>query len=333
MVSLVVPGSSERMLAKARESDADEIVIDLEDAVIPERKAEALGLVRVALDGAAFRARTVTVRINAVGGPWAHTELIALAGAPARLAGVVVPKVQSAGDLAFVDRLLTGAEHAAGRARPLRVQALIETAAGLRHLEEIVAASPRLEALILGYADLSVSLGRTPAGRDDLDRWLAVQDAVVIAARAAGLMAIDGPHLRLEDEAGLRAAAQRAAALGFDAKWAIHPRQLAPIRAAFAPSEEQIAHARGVLAALAAAAADGGGAVAHAGEMLDEPVRLAALRTLARAGLDPAERAGLDPPERPGLDLPERAGRELAERAGLDPADRALGTTRGEAAG
>jgi citrate lyase subunit beta/citryl-CoA lyase len=297
VVTLVVPGSSERMLAKARTIDADELVIDLEDAVIPERKGEALQLVLAALAGEPFTAPRVTIRVNAVGSPWAHQELIALAGAPGALHGVIVPKVQDAGDLAFAERLLSGAEAAAwGDAeharQPLKLQALIETARGLSSLATIVTASDRLDGVILGYADLAVSLGRSPAGRDDLDRWLAVQDAVLIAARTAGIRAIDGPHLSIDDVDGLTAAADRSAALGFDGKWAIHPSQLQPIRAAFAPTAQEITHARNVLDALRRAATEqGGGAVALDGEMLDEPVRLAAVRTLERAGTPPSPSA------------------------------------------
>ncbi|MDQ6605521.1 MAG: CoA ester lyase [Actinomycetota bacterium] len=282
-MSLVVPGSSERMLAKARDIDVEELVVDLEDAVIPERKSEALAAVLEALDVPGFQAGRVLVRVNAIGTAWAHQELIALTAAP-HLAGVVVPKVESPGDLAFVDRLLDGAELAAGRVKPLLVQALIETARGLTALHQIVSASPRLEAIILGYADLSASLGRSRAGVADLDRWLAVQDIVLVAARSGGVQAIDGPHLKLEDADGLVAAARRAADLGFDGKWAIHPSQLAPLAAEFTPSPAEVEHAESVLEALARAARDGGGAVAMDGEMLDEPVRLAALRTLARAG-------------------------------------------------
>ncbi len=283
MVSLVVPGSSERMLAKARGIEVDELVIDLEDAVIPERKSAALAAVLQALDVAGFPAGRVLVRVNSIGSEWAHQELIALSAAAA-LTGVVVPKVQSAGDLAFVDRLLDGAELAAGRRQPLLVHALIETARGLSALDQIVAASPRLEALILGYADLSASLGRSRAAVADLDRWLAVQDTVLVAARSAGVRAIDGPHLGLRDAEGLVAAARRSADLGYDGKWAIHPSQLTAIAAEFTPSRAEVQRAESVLEALARAARDGGGAVALDGEMLDEPVRLAALRTLARAG-------------------------------------------------
>jgi citrate lyase subunit beta/citryl-CoA lyase len=274
------------MLQKAVGIEADEIVIDLEDAVIPERKPEALGMVQSALGREPFAAGKVSVRVNAVGSAWAHTELIALAVANG-LDSLVIPKVESAGDLAFVDRLLNGAGAAAEATKLPRLQALIETAKGLTNLTEIATASPLLECLILGYADLSVSLGRSPAGRDDLDRWLAIQDTVLVAARTAGINAIDGPHLVIDDAPGLERAAARAADLGFDGKWAIHPSQLAPIKIAFAPSAEQVSHAQKVLETLAAAAADGAGAgaVKLDGEMLDEPVRLAALRTLARAGV------------------------------------------------
>jgi citrate lyase subunit beta/citryl-CoA lyase len=284
MVTLVVPGSSERMLAKARDLDVDELVIDLEDAVVPERKAEALRAVLAALnDPTPFTAPRVLVRVNAIGSEYAHTELIALAG-PEALDGIVVPKVESAGDLAFVDRLLDGAERAAGRELPLLVHALIETAQGIGELNAIAAESDRLEALILGYADLSASLGRSRAGIADLDRWLAIQDTVLVVARSAGLLAIDGPYLNIDDADGLAASAQRAADLGYDGKWAIHPSQLEPVQARFMPGQEEIAHAEAVLARLAEAAQAGGGATTLNGEMLDEPVRLAAVRTLARAG-------------------------------------------------
>jgi citrate lyase subunit beta/citryl-CoA lyase len=273
------------MLAKARGTAVDEVVIDLEDAVVPDAKAQARADVVATLAAGGFACGTLAVRVNAPGTPWGHEDLIALGGAEVRPHSVVVPKVQGAGDLAFVDRLLDGVESAAGHAEPLRVQALVETARGLRALDEIVGGSARLEAVVLGYADLGASLGRSRAGAVDLDRWLAVQDAVLAAARAAGLQAIDGPHLAIDDEAGLAAAAARAADLGFDGKWAIHPSQIEPLVAAFTPSDEEVARAEAVLAALDAAAADGArGAVSLDGEMLDEAVRVAALGTLARAG-------------------------------------------------
>jgi citrate lyase subunit beta/citryl-CoA lyase len=272
------------MLEKARALPVDEVVIDLEDAVVADAKAHARAAVVEALAQGEFACGAVAVRVNAPGTPWAHEDLIAIADAEARPDSVVVPKVQGAADLAFVDRLLDGVEAAAGRAEPLRVQALVETAKGLRALDEIASASPRLDAIVLGYADLGASLGRSRSGAADLDRWLAVQDAVLASARANGLQAIDGPHLAISDETGLEAAARRAADLGFDGKWAIHPSQVDALTKAFTPEPEEIAHAEAVLAALAQAADGARGAVALDGEMLDEAVRVAAQRTLARAG-------------------------------------------------
>jgi citrate lyase subunit beta/citryl-CoA lyase len=272
------------MLEKARGVEVDEVVFDLEDAVVADSKHQARADVIAALAAGGFACGAIAVRVNAPGTPWGHEDLIAVGGAASRPRSVVVPKVEGAGDLAFVDRLLDGVERAAGHTEPLRVQALVETARGLRALDQIAAASPRLEAIIVGYADLGASLGRSRAGAADLDRWLAVQDAVLAAARAGGVQAIDGPFLTIDDEAGVRAAAQRAAELGFDGKWAIHPSQLEVLTAAFTPDSDEVAHAEAVLAALEQAAGDAQGAVALDGEMLDEAVRLKALRTLARTG-------------------------------------------------
>ena len=279
---LVVPGSAARMLEKARGIAVDEVVIDLEDAVAQDAKAEAR-LAAVAALAEEFACGTLAVRVNAPGTPWAHEDLVTIGGAAVRPRSVVVPKVEGAGDLAFVERLLDGVERAAGYTEPLRVQALVETARGLRALDEIAAASPRLEAIVLGYADLGASLGRSRAGAATIDLWLAVQDSVLSAARSARLQAIDGPHLSISDEAGVHAAAARAADLGFDGKWVIHPSQIAPVTAAFTPAPEELERARAVLDALAAAERDGRGAVSLHGEMLDEAVRVAALRTVARA--------------------------------------------------
>lgn len=263
MVSLVVPASSERMLEKARSIAVEEVVIDLEDAVVPERKPEALANVLEALR-TPFAASRVAVRVNPVGSLWIERELDSLRLA-SHLHSVVLPKVESAADLTFVE--------------DLRVQVLIETAKGLRALHELQ--GEEIESIILGYADLSASLGRSRGGRADPDLWLAIQDMVLIAARALGVRAIDGPYLRLEDEAGLVAAAIRAADMGFDGKWAIHPGQLEPIRQAFAPTPDELEHARAVLRALEGSPE---GAVKLDGEMIDEPARLQALRTLERAG-------------------------------------------------
>ncbi len=190
----------------------------------------------------------------------------------------MLPKVESAGDLAFADRLLTGAEASTGRETQIRLVALIETAAGLQAAGEIARASERLDGLVLGYADLAASLGR-PADGD----WRFAQETFLLAARAAGIQAIDGPHLTIRDDDGFRAAVEHARAMGFDGKWAIHPAQLDALREAFTPTDDEVAEARETLAALDRAAAEGAGAVADGDRMLDEALAVSARRVLARA--------------------------------------------------
>jgi len=166
----------------------------------------------------------------------------------------------------------------------MRIQALIETAAGVDRLSEIAAGCSRLDALILGYADLSASLGRAAGAQAQLDSWRAIQDAVLVAARANDLSAIDGPYLGIAVDEGFTAAAQRARDMGFDGKWAIHPAQVSALNELFTPSAAEIEQARAIIEALEQAEREGGrGAVALDGEMLDEAVRVAALRVLARA--------------------------------------------------
>jgi citrate lyase subunit beta/citryl-CoA lyase len=282
---LSVPASSERKLEKGPGVGADEVVVDLEDAVAPAAKDEARAAAVASLASPAWDGTTVSVRVNAPRSAWCHLDVAALATLPDRPASIVVPKVESAHDVAFVERLLDGVEVAAGRARPLRVQALIETAAGLVNVAEIASASARVDALILGYADLAASLGRSRGAQADLDSWRPAQDAVLVAARAHGLQAIDGPHLGVTVDDAFTTAATRARDLGFDGKWAIHPSQVATLNELFTPSAEEVQRAREVIEALERAERDTGqGAVALDGEMLDEAVRAAALRVLARAG-------------------------------------------------
>ena len=276
---LVVPAAPAAKLAKGATLAADEVVLDLEDAVVPAVKDEARGAVADALAGE-WAAESVAVRVNAIGSPWCHLDLAALAASSRGALTAVLPKVEHPADLAFADRLLDGAEAAAGRATPVRLLALIETAAGLAAAAEIARASGRLDGLILGYADLAASLGRT--GEQD---WRYAQETVLVAARAAGIQAIDGPYLGTRDDDAFRAGVLHARTLGFDGKWAIHPAQLDALRDAFTPTDDEIADARDVLAALDRAAADGAGAVADGDRMLDEALALSARRVLARAGV------------------------------------------------
>jgi citrate lyase subunit beta / citryl-CoA lyase len=274
---LSVPASAPEKLAKAAARGADELVIDLEDAVAPGAKEAARAAAVEALAALDWGGAAVAVRVNARGTLWCEDDLAALASARGPLGSVVLPKVEAADDVAFAARLLDGAPS-------LRVQALIETPAGVLRAAEIAGASPRLEALIVGYADLGAALGRSAAGAADVTLWDPLREQVLLAARAHGLQAIDGPYLGLAPDAAFAAAARRARDQGYDGKWAIHPAQVAPLNELFTPDAAEVEHARAVVAALAAAARDGGqGAVALDGQMLDEPVRLAALRVLAAA--------------------------------------------------
>jgi citrate lyase subunit beta / citryl-CoA lyase len=286
--SLSVPGSSERMLAKASALGADEVVVDLEDSVAPDAKEQARRLVGDLLAADAWFDAQVAVRINSLAGPWGERDLVELVGrAGPRIGSLVIPKVESADDVLAADGLL---ETVGEAARGVGLQALVETAGGLLRAGEIAAASPRLEALILGYADLAASLGRAP-GPAPPERWLHAQETLLVAARAAGVQAIDGPYLEIRDDDGLRLRADHARALGFDGKWAVHPGQLEIINAAFTPVDDELARARAVLDALAAA--EGRGAVELDGAMIDEASRKLALQVVARgraAGLEAASR-------------------------------------------
>lgn len=276
--ALCVPGSAPAMIEKAYASAADEVVVDLEDAVAIGAKDEARAVV------AALPPRpagAVAVRVNAPGTVWHEADLATCARNPS-ITSVVVPKVEAADDVERIAGLLSVAEPAAGRDEPVTLQALIETPRGLRDVATIADSHPRLVALIIGYADLSASLGR----RLDAD-WQFARDAVLVAARSAGVQAIDGPHLAVADDDGFAEAVAFASTQGLDGKWAIHPRQIDRITAAFTPSADEVAQAQEILGVMEGAQREGAGAVAWRGRMLDEALALTARRTLERAGLPP----------------------------------------------
>jgi citrate lyase subunit beta/citryl-CoA lyase len=271
---LIVPGSDRRKIEKALLLGADEVVLDLEDAVAPANKAQARALVvdtLAAVDSPGGPA--LAVRINSMDSPWARDDLSALATTGAVLSSVVVPKTQTPDDLTAVTDALGG--HGA------TLQALIETPAGLTHLDAICAATTRLSAVIIGYADLAATLGR----QRNLPphRWSAVQDRVLVAARTAGVAAIDGPHLAIADDKEFQAATRWARELGFDGKWVIHPAQIATTIREFTPTDDAVAQARRILETLEEAAARGAGAAALDGQMLDEAIAVSARRVLAQA--------------------------------------------------
>jgi citrate lyase subunit beta / citryl-CoA lyase len=273
--SLSVPASSEKMVTKAPGLGADELVLDLEDSVAPAAKADA----RDAL--AAFLARrpetpAMAVRVNALGSRWFRDDVMVLVErAGTAIDSLVLPKVERAADLEAVDALL---DDLGERAAAIRTQALIETAAGLLRAGEIADSSERLDALILGYADLAASLGRRadpgPEG------WLHAQETVLVAARAAGVQAIDGPYLAIRDADGLRQRVAHVRALGFDGKWAVHPEQLGVISEAFTPRLEEFTRACAIVAAFEGA--ESPGALELDGEMIDEASRKLAAQVVAR---------------------------------------------------
>jgi citrate lyase beta subunit len=276
--SLSVPGSSEKMLAKAGGLPADEIVIDLEDSVAAAAKADARDLVCRVLAEGRLGAGLLSVRVNAIDSDWWRDDVTALADrAGSAIDSLVVPKVERAEDVLEIERMLER------RGASMGIQALVETAAGVMRVGDIATASPRLDALILGYADLAASLGRADPEAAP-ERWLYAQDALLVAARAAGIAAIDGPYLALADERGLRAWAEHVRDLGYDGKWAIHPSQLAVINDTFTPARDEVERAEAILAALAKAESAGeGGAAQLDGKMIDEASRKQAEQVVARA--------------------------------------------------
>lgn len=277
------------MLAKAPALGADEAVLDLEDAVAADRKDEARALAVAALRDGDWAGRPPAVRVNGVESRHCHRDVVEVVeGGGDALGTLVLPKAESAGDVEFIDRLLGMVEAGIGRTRPVGLQVLIETATGLRRIHEIAHASPRLESLIVGYADLGASLGRAVAADYPGDRWHWVRETALVAARDAGLQAIDGPYLEIDDLHGLEASASEAQALGFDGKWAIHPSQVEPLNRIFSPTLEALAHARATLAALQRAERAGTGAASLDGEMVDEASAKLARQVVARG-----EAAGL----------------------------------------
>ncbi|MBV9380963.1 MAG: CoA ester lyase [Streptosporangiaceae bacterium] len=296
---LAVPASSSRFLAKARDLPADEVFLDLEDAVAPAAKDEARENAVAALRAGGWGAKAVAVRVNDATTPWAYQDVISVvSGAGGALDVLVLPKVTSAAHVSWLDLLLGQVEQAAGLAAGrIGIEAQIEDAAGLAAVEAIAAASPRLEALVFGPADFmasigmrSLTVGAQPPGYAGGDAYHYALMRILVAARAAGLQAIDGPYLRVHDAEGLRAAAASAAALGFDGKWVVHPAQIPEVNSAFSPSPGDYARAVRILDAYErATTADRRGAVMLGDEMIDEASRKMAQVVAAKgraAGLD-----------------------------------------------
>jgi citrate lyase subunit beta/citryl-CoA lyase len=280
------------MLAKAPGLGADEVILDLEDSVAEDAKGAGTRAAVAAAAVAGAGGATVAVRVNAVDTPHCHRDLVAvLEAAGAAVQVVVLPKVDDPGHVHFADHLLSALEAELGLPPGgVGIEAQIETAQGLVHAEAI-ATAPRVEALVVGPGDLAAALGmpHTPIGAPvpdyPGDGWHHVLGRVVVAARAAGVQAVDGPYAVIDDEEGLVASARRSRGLGYDGKWSIHPRQIAPLNEVYGVPEAALDHARRVLAAHAEAAARGAGAASLDGEMIDEATRAMAERLVERARL------------------------------------------------
>ena len=302
---LTVPGSSEKFLAKAGRLQADEIILDLEDSVAPAAKDAARGLVAVGAAGD-WAGRLLAVRINGATSQWAYADVIEVVQrAGSRLDAIVLPKAVP-GHVVWLDLLLSQLEQAEGLPRgQIAIEAQIEDAAGLAAADGIATASSRLAALIFGPADFMASVGmrslRIGAQPADYpgDAFGYPLLRILVAARSAGLQAIDGPYAAIGDLAGLTAASTSAAALGYDGKWVLHPDQIGPVNAAFAPDQAQYDRAELILDAYQhAATVQRRGAVLLGDEMIDEASRKLALVAAARgraAGLTRTER--FSPPE------------------------------------
>src|SRR5436190_6362324 len=292
------------MLEKARGLPVDEAMLDLEDAVAPEAKESARDNVVAALRDGGWRAPTVAVRVNDWASAWAiHDVVDVVSAAGARLDCLVLPKVEAAHDVAAADRLLGQTERDSdlvdGR---IGIEVQIESALGLTNIDAIATASSRIEALVFGPADFMASLnmrslvvGEQPPGYDVGDAFHYPLMRILVAARAYGLQAIDGPYLQVRDVDGFRRSARRAAALGYDGKWVLHPDQVDPGNEVFSPSQDDYDKAEQILDAYAHATSAGGGrrgAVMVGEEMIDEASRKMALVVAAKGRAAGMQRSG-----------------------------------------
>lgn len=306
---LSVPGSSEKMIQKAKTLPADEVFLDLEDAVAIEAKSQARTRVAAALAEPGWAGQLRGVRVNDWSTPWTHTDIIeVVARAGAVLDFVVLPKVTAVAHVHALDLLLGQLEATHGL--PLGrigIEAQIEDARGLTDIDAI-AAAPRVQALVLGPADLMASLnmrtlevGEQPQGYDVGDAYHHVLMRILIAARANGIAAIDGPYLKVRDVDAFRRVAGRSAALGYDGKWVLHPDQIEAGNEIFSPRQEAYDRAELILEAYewhTSSAGGARGAVMLGDEMLDEASRKMALVIAGKGRAAGMQRTGerFEPP-------------------------------------
>jgi citrate lyase subunit beta/citryl-CoA lyase len=304
--TLAVPGSNPRFIEKAQGLPADEVFLDLEDAVAPSAKEAARATVVAALNDGDWTGRTRVVRVNDLETHWAYRDVIEVVeGAGANVDAVMLPKVSDAGHVQWLDRLLTQIERAMGLpVGRIGIEAQIEDARGMVNVDAIAASSPRLETLVLGPGDLMASInmktlvvGEQPPGYTEGDAYHYILMRILMAARAHDLQAIDGPYFNVRDVEAFTRVAERSAALGFDGKWVLHPSQIEAGNAVFSPSQDDYDHAELILDAYEHSLGEGRGAARLGDEMIDEASRKMALVVAAKgraAGLVRTKR--FDPP-------------------------------------
>lgn len=297
---LATPASNPRFIAKAASSAADLVFLDLEDSVAPDARPQARQNIIDALTSHDWGDKLRAVRVNATSSPWFYDDLITVVeGAGRQLDVVILPKVNLPGDVYMLDMLLGQIEAKLGFTRPIAIEAQIETAQGMAHVEQIATASRRLEALIFGPGDYAASIGAPVleigghVAEYPGHLWHAALSRIVVAAKAAGIDAIDGPFGAYQDIEGLRRSAQLARLLGCDGKWAIHPSQIAPINTIFAPTEAELTRARRIVERYRqATGGEGRGAVTLDGEMIDAASLRMAERVLAAETRDQGSGVG-----------------------------------------
>ncbi|MCA1225187.1 CoA ester lyase [Saccharopolyspora sp. 6M] len=286
---LAVPGSSAKMIDKARGLAVDSFFLDLEDAVAPLAKAEARGRVAAALNEGGWDGKIRSVRVNDLTSQWTYRDVVEVVEtAGENLDTIVLPKVSTPDHVRWLDLTLTQVERATGlEVGRIGVEAQIEDARGLAEVDAIASASPRVEALVFGPADFMASIGvrsmvvgEQPPGYDVGDAYHYVLMRMLVAARAHDVQAIDGPYLAIKDVEGLRRVGGRSAALGFDGKWVLHPAQVDAVNELFSPRQADYDHAENVLDAYEWHTSEAGGkrgAAMLGDEMIDEASRKMAL--------------------------------------------------------
>ncbi|HLZ38781.1 MAG TPA: CoA ester lyase [Mycobacteriales bacterium] len=308
---LAVPGSSTKMLGKAQGLPVDQVFLDLEDAVSPLAKEEARSNIVAALNDGDWGTKIRVVRVNDVTTKWSYRDVITIVeGAGANLDCIMLPKVQDAAQVLWLDQLLTQIEQTMGlEVGRIGIEAQIETARGLVNVDAIAGSSPRIEAIIFGPADFMASInmkslvvGEQPPGYDVGDAYHYILMRLLMAARMHDQQVIDGPYLQIKDVDGFRRVAGRSAALGFDGKWVLHPGQVDAANEIYSPKQEDYDHAELILEAYDYYTSEAGGKLGAAmlgDEMIDEASRKMALVVAAKgraAGMSRTKK--FEPPAR-----------------------------------